>query len=104
MPLGVMPRNIWLEQRKEELYEAIKRYVLAGVLNDSVEKWHKEHDLISKELEVSDSGDYVLGEIKEVEVEGSKGKVVFVQDLQIDAKEVSEALKKASDNAKRAFS
>lgn len=29
-PLGIMPFNIWLEQRKLELIAAIERYVSAG--------------------------------------------------------------------------
>lgn len=51
LPLGVVPRDIWLELRKQELYQAIKRYVNAGILDDNVRRWHEEHDFIAKELE-----------------------------------------------------
>ena len=39
-PLGIIPRMIWLEQRYNDLEDAIKRYIIAG--RNVPTEWYKE--------------------------------------------------------------
>lgn len=38
-PLGVMPRQIWLEKRMQELSRAIYERMLAGIIDENVNEW-----------------------------------------------------------------
>ena len=44
-PLGVMPRDIWDQKRKEELAEAMARYLEAGMKIPT--EWIEEYNEIS---------------------------------------------------------
>ena len=49
-PVGVMPRNIWEEKRRLELYNAIARYLIDGY-SIPVE-WVEEYNEINNRKEV----------------------------------------------------
>jgi len=43
LPIGIQPMKFWLEQRITELFNAIERYVEAGLSeNQNVRKWREE--------------------------------------------------------------
>ncbi|MDD9148144.1 hypothetical protein OYT88_06230 [Sporolactobacillus sp. CQH2019] len=41
-PLGIMPKNIWLQQRLDDLLEAIDRYYAAGY--EPRKEWQDERN------------------------------------------------------------
>lgn len=47
-PIGIMPREVWLEKRLEELRSAIKRYIEAGYYVK--EDWVKEYNSLLEEV------------------------------------------------------
>ena len=53
-PLGIIPEKLWLEQRIQDLSEAVLRYVKDGLfISTSVETWIEEiqhHTVRHKEL------------------------------------------------------
>ncbi len=46
-PLGIMPRHLWIEQRIQGLFEAIKR---ADKSSSLVEQWHGEIEALFYDL------------------------------------------------------
>ena len=47
-PIGLMPRKVWLEQRMNEIGEAVQRYEDAN--KDAPQEWIREWNLIRREL------------------------------------------------------
>jgi hypothetical protein len=47
-PLGIMPRDVWLEKRREALGDATARYIDAKV--DIPLSWMKEFNWLNKEI------------------------------------------------------